>query len=70
MIDDKVLIPIGLAIGAIGGAAVWMTTVWVELGSASSSISEIRVNQKEYTENLNEIRRDIAEIKAELKARK
>lgn len=78
MISEKTLIPLGLAVSVIGGAAVWATSIQVELKGNNARVerqgSRIReIDDK--IDNLNSylasqiaiVRQDIAEIKVELK---
>ena len=59
-LTERTLIPLGIAIIAIGGGAAWLTNV-------NASIRSIEAAQNKYTELVEQIRNDLAEIKGELK---
>ena len=66
-LTEKTLIPLGLALFAIGGAAAWATTLHLNTMRNSENLAIISVEQKSYSESLYAIKQDIAIIKGELK---
>jgi hypothetical protein len=69
-IDDKTQIPLGLAILAIGGGAMWISSYLSTIGYTASRVDAIeaerREERKEYNEHLRVLREDIATIKGYL----
>lgn len=63
-ISDKTLIPLGIAVLVIGGGATWLTTLHLATTSNATTLSEMK---KDIPEKLEQIQKDIAEIKGELR---
>jgi hypothetical protein len=73
-LSENTLIPLGLAIVAIGGAAVWLTTIHLSNNANAENIVEIKATVDKYSdtqqkifESINQIKQDVSEIKTELK---
>lgn len=63
-LSDKTLIPLGVAIMVIGGGTAWLTSLHLATASNTAALAELKQSIPEKLEN---IQRDIAEIKGELK---
>jgi hypothetical protein len=67
LLDEKTMVPIGLAVVAIGGASGWCTLVHFRINALASTTIEVQSKQDKYSQDLAEIRTDLAEIKGELR---
>ena len=65
-ITDGTLIPLGLAVVAIGGGSMWLTTMYAAINEARATIQEVKADQREYTRNLEEINKTLGRIEGEL----
>ena len=65
-ITDGTLVPLGLAVVAIGGGAAWLTTMYSAINEARATIQEVKADQREYTRNLEEINKTLGRIEGEL----
>jgi hypothetical protein len=69
-IDDKTTIPLGIAILAIGGAAMWVSSQVSTIGYTASRVDAIeaerREERREYSENVKEFRKELQEFQREL----
>jgi hypothetical protein len=73
-LSEKTKIPLGVAIAAIGAAAVWMTTMHLKAEAQEARsiaqevmIREVIVEQKTYNGHMQNILAEISGIKGELK---
>lgn len=66
-LSDQTLIPIGLAIMAIGGGAAWLTSIHIETRANADMIREIKTAQDRYMEDIHAIRINITEINTQMK---
>lgn len=66
-VDDKALIPIGLAVLVFGGGAAWLTTIHSKVEASVQKIEKVEIRLDKRDEKLDVIQKDIAEIKGELK---
>lgn len=69
-LTEMTLVPLGMAIISIGGAAAWLTTIHVQMDANAASIQSIEEKQTEYSKDIRQIAVDIAEIKGELRRRR
>jgi hypothetical protein len=69
-ITDKTLIPLGLAVIAIGGGSVWLTTVYAEVKTNNEKLTEVIRSQEEYNRNVAEINSRLSRIEGKLEGRK
>jgi vacuolar-type H+-ATPase subunit I/STV1 len=67
-LTEGTLIPIGLAVIAIGGGSMWLTSMYSAINEARATLIEVKEEQKEYVRHLSEIHRELSEIRGELKA--
>ena len=65
-ISDKTLIPLSLAILAIGGGATWLTDVHGEVAHQKVRIEEITSDSRTINQKLNDILGQIIELRTEL----
>jgi len=66
-ITENTLIPIGIAITVIGGGSAWLTTMHQSMSAMAQEIRSVKEERKTLYDSLELIRRDISEIKGELK---
>lgn len=66
-ITEQTLIPLGVAVMAIGGGAAWLTQVYLMTQANGEMITKVQAQQDVYTKNLEEIRVELGEIKTELR---
>jgi len=65
-ITDKTLIPLGLAVIAIGGGSMWLTEVYAEVKDTSRHVERLAAVQEEYNKNLIEINNRLSRIEWKL----
>lgn len=58
-LDDKTLVPLGVAIAFIGGAAAWMTKMDIAVGDAQAAIIDQKKSDAEYHEKVCALLRSI-----------
>lgn len=59
VLDDKTLIPLGVAVGIIGGAAVWMTKMDIAVSTAQAAIIEQKQADAQYHSKVCELLKSI-----------
>jgi hypothetical protein len=69
-LSDKTLIPLGVAILGIGGAAMWLTSLYFQTQANASQIQRLADKQDSYLSTLIEIRSDVAVIKSKFEETK
>jgi hypothetical protein len=65
-LTENTMIPIGLAILAIGGGASWLTVLMVKINNAEAKLQEVQSKQDAYIEKMNAIQMDVRVIKVVL----
>lgn len=66
-INEKTMIPIGLAVLVIGGGAGWMTRQEIKTTANSEQIIQVNEKVENLDKILNEIEKRLAGIEGELK---
>jgi hypothetical protein len=66
-ITDKTLIPLGVAVLVIGGGAAWLTSISNATQISKDGIVRLEAKQDAYSNDLQKIYQELAEIKGELK---
>ncbi len=70
-LDEKVFVPIGLAVLVIGGSAAWVTRVQIEQSAQAAAIKAIKDDSKDDVQairkSLEVIASELAGVKGELK---
>ena len=69
-ITDKTLIPLGLAVIAIGGGSMWLTNVYAEVKQNTQAVIELTQHQDFYNKNLIEINSRLIRIESKLEDRR
>lgn len=65
-LTENTLIPLGIAILAIGGGSMWITSLYAEVQSTSTAVKEARTRQEETSKTLNEINERLSRIEWKL----
>lgn len=65
-ITEKTLIPLGLAVIAIGGGSMWLTQVYAEVKDSSQKLQHVIIQQEEYNKNLIEINSRLSRIETKI----
>lgn len=61
-LSEKTKVSIGLAVVAIGGGAMWLTTLYWNTAANAKEIVEIKSDQKEFYKVLNSIDKRLSNI--------
>lgn len=67
VLREQILIPLGFAIVAIGGGALWLGNTYGIVSGNARSIESIRLKQETYNQHLIDIKAELGEIRGELK---
>lgn len=62
-LTEKTLIPLGVAISAIGGGAVWLTMLWVQTNTNAQTIEKVEINQDRFFSSMSQVQKDVEVIK-------
>ena len=62
-LTERTKITLGLAVVAIGGAAVWITSISINVAESSTKLNKIESQQEQYLESIHAIKSDLAVIK-------
>lgn len=65
-LSDKTLIPLGIAVLAIGGSAMWLTTLYMATEANGRDIQEVKVNYSNAEKMLQRMDRRILQIQLKL----
>lgn len=66
-LTESTLVPIGLAVVAIGGGAAWLTSMHSATARNLETTQRLEVKQDAYNADIQKIYQELAEIKGELK---
>ena len=67
VLREQILIPLGFAIVAIGGGALWLGNTYGIVSSNARSIETLKIKQDTYNQHLIDIKAQLGEIRGELK---
>jgi len=67
-LNEKTKTTLGIAIVAIGGAAMWVTSISINVAESNEKLKTIETVQAKYLENMSEIKSDLAVIKARVES--
>lgn len=70
LLTDNTLVPLGVAIVGIGGAAMWLTSLYFQTQANAAQIQRLADKQDAYLATLIEIRSDVAVIKSQIEKEK
>ena len=62
-LTERTKITLGLAVVAIGGAAVWITSISINVAESSTKLQKIETQQTQYLQSIQLIQTDLAVIK-------
>ena len=62
-LTEKTKITLGLAIVAIGGAAMWVTSISINVAESATKLGKIEDQQQKYMSHIQAIQTDLAVIK-------
>lgn len=62
-LDDSTWVPLGLAIVTIGGAAMWITSISINVEASQDKLNQLQTKQDQYFEAVHAMQSDLAVIK-------
>ena len=67
-LNEKTKTTLGIAIVAIGGAAMWVTSISINVAESNEKLKTMESVQAKYLENISEIKSDLAVIKSRVES--